>query len=154
MDRLLEPYGSAGAYGRDEQTSHEFLDNEITQLRTIAMIAPSIFLSVAAFLMNVVFSRLVAPPREQLATLQALGYGRASLGAHYLKIVVVVGLIGGVLGLGAGIWLGRAMTELYTRFFHFPVYGFHLHYGAAALAIGLSIAAAVLGTARAVWGAT
>ena len=40
----------------------------------IGTLLPSIFLGVAAFLLNVVVSRLVATQREQIAALKALGY--------------------------------------------------------------------------------
>ena len=36
---------------------------------------PTIFLAVAAFLLNVVLARQVATQREQIAALKALGYG-------------------------------------------------------------------------------
>lgn len=80
LDRLLEPWGGLGAYGRGEQTSNRFLDDEIEQQRVMATTVPAIFLGVAAFLLNVVLGRLVAAQREQIATLKALGYptGRSS----------------------------------------------------------------------------
>ena len=49
---------------------------------------PAIFLAVAAFLLNVVLGRQVATQREQIAALKALGYGNATLAAHYLLQVV------------------------------------------------------------------
>src|SRR5262245_26131811 len=33
LDRLIEPYGGLGSYGRDDQVSHRFLSDEIKQLR-------------------------------------------------------------------------------------------------------------------------
>ena len=36
LDRLLEPWGGLGAYGRGEQTSNRFLDDEIAQQRVMA----------------------------------------------------------------------------------------------------------------------
>src|SRR5215831_18816172 len=50
LDRLLEVYGSLGAYGRDEQMSHRILSQEIAQQKTTATIFPTIFLGVAVFL--------------------------------------------------------------------------------------------------------
>ena len=154
LDGLLGPYGSIGAYGRDDHPSHEFVANEIVQLRTMAMTAPVIFLVVTAFLMNVVISRLVTTQREQIATLKALGYTRLTLAIHYLKFVAVVVVLGSIVGAAAGIRLGQAMTALYTQFFAFPVYGFLLSYPSLLLGIGASAAAAVAGTAAAVWRAT
>src|SRR5512135_1151062 len=50
VDRLLARYGSVGAYTRDDQLSNWFLMNEITQLKTLARLLPTVFLAVAAFL--------------------------------------------------------------------------------------------------------
>lgn len=154
LDELLAPYGSLGAYGRQDHPSHEFVANEIVQLRSMAMTAPMIFLIVTGFLMNVVISRLVATQREQIATLKAVGYHKRSLALHYLKLIGVIVAIGSILGVAAGVRLGRAMTNLYTQFFHFPVYDFHLSYPSLLLGVGLSAAAAVAGTGVAVWRAT
>ncbi len=58
MDRLLAPYGGAGAYDREDQLSHRFLSDEIAQNRTMARITPTIFLLVGAFLLYTVLTRL------------------------------------------------------------------------------------------------
>ena len=76
LDRLTEPYGGLGAFGRADQPSHKFVSNEINELRGMALVVPAIFLSVAAFLLNVVLSRLISTQREQIAALKAFGYTR------------------------------------------------------------------------------
>lgn len=154
LDDLLEPYGSAGSYAREDHPSHEFVANEIAQLRAQSFVAPTIFLSVAAFLLNVVISRLIATQREQIATLKAVGYGKAAIGLHYLKFVLVISLLGATIGLCFGALLGRLVTGLYARFFHFPSFSFVIDMGAGVTAIGLSSLAGMVGAAGAVWGAT
>ncbi len=67
LDRLLAPFGGQGAYGRQQQTSHAFLDSELTQLRSMNQVLPPIFLLVAAFLVNMTLTRLIALEREQIA---------------------------------------------------------------------------------------
>ncbi len=154
LDHLLEPYGSAGAFGREDHPSHEFVANEIAQLRVQAMVAPTIFLSVAAFLLNVVISRLIATQREQIATLKAVGYGQWSIGLHYVKLVLIIALAGSLVGLFFGSLLGRLVTELYARFFHFPAFSFIIDFRAALLAVTICSAAGLTGAAGAVWSAT
>ena len=117
---LLAPYGGREAYGRDDQTSHAMLDNEIKEQYVLGTVLPVIFLAVAAFLLNVVVSRLVATQREQIATLKAVGYGNGSIAGHYLKMVLAIVAGGLVLGVALGDWLGGLMTGLYADFFHFP----------------------------------
>jgi len=59
-------------YGRKDQMSNRFLNEEFRQLQRSADIFPAIFISVAAFLLNVVISRTVSTQREQVAALKAL----------------------------------------------------------------------------------
>lgn len=124
LDLLTADYGGTGAFGRDEQMSHKFVSDEFENLRNIARIAPNIFLGVAAFLLNVVLSRLVLSQREQIAALKAFGYSNLAVGWHYLKFALVIvglGLGGGVLG---GVAQGQWLTHLYARFYRFPVLEF------------------------------
>ncbi|MFM8349987.1 MAG: FtsX-like permease family protein, partial [Actinomycetales bacterium] len=126
LDRILEPYGGLGAYGRDDQPSHKFVSNELKELRGMAIIVPTIFLLVAAFLLHVVVSRLVNTQREQIAALKAFGYSRLEIATHYLHLVLFIVLMGVMLGTIVGARLGWSVTHLYTRFFHFPVFAFYL----------------------------
>jgi putative ABC transport system permease protein len=154
LDRLLGPYGGLGAYGRDDQPSHKFISNELNELRGMALIVPTIFLAVAAFLLHVVVSRLVGTQREQIAALKAFGYTRVEVGRHYLKLVLLIALAGVAMGTAVGARLGRSVTELYTRFFHFPVFEFRLDAGVVALAALVSLGASALGTLASVVRAT
>ena len=154
LDDLTERYGGLGAYGRADQQSHEFLENELSELRGMALVVPSIFLGVAAFLLNVVLTRTVGTQREQIAALKAFGYSRWEVMAHYLKFVGVIVLAGVILGVVVGAWLGRELTGLYTQFFRFPIFTFTLDPMVVLLAAGLTGGAAVLGTFTAVRHAT
>ena len=51
---------------------------------------PLIFLGVAAFLLNVVVTRLIALEREQIGTLKAFGYRTSTIAVHYLKLVLAI----------------------------------------------------------------
>ena len=68
---------------------------------SIAILAPSIFLSVAAFLLNVVLSRVISTQREEIAALKAFGYSKWEVGWHFLKFVLVIT----VSGVAAGVLL-------------------------------------------------
>ncbi len=102
IDALLEPYGGTGAYPRRDQISHWFVMNEIKQLETMARILPSVFLAVAAFLTNVVLTRLVAIERAEIGLLKAFGYSGAAVGWHYTKLVVAMSGFGVLLGWAIG----------------------------------------------------
>lgn len=150
LDLLFKPYGGLGAYGRKDQISHQLLDSEIQGLSAAAILVPAIFLGIAAFLLNLVLSRLVSTQREQIAVLKAFGYDNLAVGFHYLKLVLVITLGGAAIGTGLGIWLGSLITQVYTQYFQFPVLQYRVEPTLLLTAIGVSSAAAVLGTLTAV----
>jgi putative ABC transport system permease protein len=145
VDRVLEPYGGIGAYGRKDQISNNILEGELAGLETMATVAPMIFLGVAAFLLNVVLSRLVLLQRAQIATMKAVGYGKHAIGFHYVKLVCLIAFAGSVIGIGVGSYLGTEMTEMYTQYFKFPVLAFELDPRVVSIAVSVSLVAGVIG---------
>lgn len=145
LDRLLERYGALGAYGRNDQLSYKMLSQEINQQKTMATIFPTIFLGVAAFLLNVVLSRQVATQREVIAALKAMGYADSTIAIHYLKLVMVIVVAGVMMGYLIGAWLGYRMTAMYTEFFHFPELAYRVQPWIPIAAAGVSLLAAVSG---------
>ena len=101
-DRILKRYGGLGAYDRDDQQSHKFISNELAQLWAMAIIMPTIFLGVAAFLLNVVLTRLISTQRDQIAALKAFGYPNWRIGDHYLRMVFLIVVVGVVFGTFRG----------------------------------------------------
>lgn len=150
LDRLLAPYGGVSAHGRDQQMSNVILSSEIKQQRVMGTVLPSIFLAVAAFLLNVVLGRQIASQREQVAALKALGYGNRAIGWHYLKMVLVIVVLGLAVGLALGGFLGNAFVGLYAKTFRFPGLNYRLAPGLMLVAAGVAIAAAVLATISAI----
>lgn len=148
LDTLLDRYGGQGAYGRKDQVSHHFLAEELRLLETLATVFPIIFFGVAAFLLNVVVTRLIGQQREEIAALKAFGYSNFDVGLHYVKLVIAVVLIGILIGLAAGVWLGRGLSGVYTDFYRFPFLHYELRPAVVATATLISIAVAVLGTLR------
>lgn len=146
LDELLEEYGGLGAYSRKDQISHRYLSEEFRQLEQMAKLFPAIFLGVAAFLLNVVVSRLIATQREQVAILKAFGYSNARIVVHYLQFVLLIVLVGVSGGILIGVWLGMGMSSMYMDFYRFPYLTYHLRPWVAIIAALVSSAAAVLGT--------
>lgn len=145
-DDLIEPYGGLGAYDREDQLSHQFLDNEIEQNRTMGMFAPTLFLAVSAFLLNVVMTRMINTQREQIAALKAFGYSNLEVGLHYLKSVLLIVTGALVVGIPVGIWFGGEVTKMYAKLFHFPEFSFRVYPSVLLSAAGVAGCAAVLGT--------
>lgn len=150
VDRVLARYGGLGAYGRDEQSSHRFLRDELAQDRITSMVIPAIFLAVAALLIHLLLVRLVASQREQIAVLKAFGHTNAAVARHFAMFGLVIVAIGAAAGIPVGIWLGRNLTELYTKFFHFPSLTFQVSASAIAISVGTTVIAALVGSLSAV----
>lgn len=151
LDRLLDPYGGSGAYGRDRQMSHAFLNGELQQLGVLATFLPPVFLVVAAFLVNMVLGRLIKMERTQIGLLKAVGYGTFDIAWHYLKLAILIGAVGVVLGLLLGLWVGEWMIGLYGEFFRFPSVLRDPAADIMILSAALGMATAALGGIRAVW---
>lgn len=113
LDRLLARYGGVGAYGRHEQISARYLEEEMRQLQTMARLFPAIFLGVAAFLLHVVLMRLVGTQRDQVGVLKAFGYSHRALALHYLGMAAAIALLGAALGIALGGGLGRWLAHVY-----------------------------------------
>ncbi len=145
LDQQLETYGGLGAFGREDQISHTFISDEIRQLSAHAIFAPCIFLGIAAFLLNLLLSRLVSTQREQIAVMKAFGYDNLTVGLHYLKLVMVIILLGSVLGSGLGWWMGRGMTRWYADYYHFPILRYEVRLVVLLTALLVSTGAAILG---------
>jgi len=150
LDELLRPYGGVGAIARKDQMSNRFMSEELKQQQTIATVFPVIFFGVAAFLLNVVISRLVSLEREQIATLKAFGYSNLAVGLHYAKLVLMIVLLGVSGGIGVGILLGKGMSNIYMDFYSLPYMIYVLRPQVIAAAALISAGVALLGTLYAV----
>jgi putative ABC transport system permease protein len=150
LARLLAPYGGRQVNGRADQTSHAMLDNEIKEQRVLGTVLPAIFLGVAAFLLNVVVSRLVATQREQIAALKALGYPNRTIARHYLELVLLIVAVGLALGIVLGDRLGTLLTGLYAESFHFPSFEHRIPPGLLLISAAITVATAVGGTLNAI----
>ncbi|CAE7517070.1 unnamed protein product, partial [Symbiodinium sp. CCMP2456] len=103
VDNLLAPYGGVGAYGRKDQLSHLLLTSDIDGLKVHGTVAPTIFLSVAAFLLNVAF-----------------GYSNVQIGWHFLKLVLMIILLGAAIGIPGGAYLARVFTQMIAQVYQYP----------------------------------
>ncbi|MGC2062272.1 MAG: FtsX-like permease family protein, partial [Thermodesulfovibrionales bacterium] len=109
-----------------------------------------IFIAVAGFLLNVVISRTVSTQRDQIAALKAFGYDNLSIGTHYMKMVVLIVIVGIAMGTGAGIWLGRGLGRIYMEFYRFPFLMYELKPSVVISASLISLLSALAGTFYAV----
>lgn len=151
LDLLLEPWGGLGAYSRDDQLSHRYLEEELKQIETMAIFLPLIFISVAAFLLNVVAARLIRTQREQIAVLKAFGYDSVTVALHYLALMMVIVLTGSLVGVLMGAWIAGNIAGLYQEFFRFPWLEFRLRPSVVLTAVLIAGGATAAGTLSAVY---
>ena len=121
------------------------LESDIQGLRSAGLIAPTIFLCVAAFLLNVVLTRLTSLQREQIAALKAFGYTNLQIGWHYMKFVLLITMAGGLIGTVGGMWLAHDFTKLFLRVYQYPELVFQVRPNVVANAVLVAGGAAIAG---------
>jgi putative ABC transport system permease protein len=150
VDRALAPYGGTPSVGRADQISNKFQDDRIARFGVIAWVIPPVFLAVAAGLVHMVLGRMVEAERDQIGLLKAFGYRNGEVGALYLKMAALIGLIGAGAGGALGGWMGGAVTRMLAQYMRFPRLDLRFSWTAFAVAAGFSVAAAVAGSLLAV----
>ncbi len=150
LDELLRPYGGLGSYLRADQLSHQILESELQQNRVTGTVIPAVFLAVAVFLLHLVLGRLITTQRGEIAVLKAFGYSNIAVGLHFLSFALVAVLLGSLLGLVGGYFLGGAMMELYAQYFGIPDLQYRLTPSLLLLAVGVSLLGACTGALSAV----
>ncbi|SUS03330.1 conserved membrane hypothetical protein [uncultured Defluviicoccus sp.] len=150
VNRILAPYGSAGAYDRTRMPSDRFLTEELGQLATMAAFLPAFFIVIAAFLVNIALTRLIAAERSNIGLLKAFGYTDGSVAAHYAKGALLMSLCGAAVGSFAGWALGRLMAEVYKNYYHFPRLEYEASIGVYVAAWSVAVACAMAGALAAV----
>lgn len=151
VDGLLEPYGGLSAYGRVDQGSNRFLSDELGEIEVSATYIPAVFLSVSAFLLYTLLSRLVSIERSQIGLLKSFGYSSARVGAHFLEFALLIVGIGLLLGTAMGVTFGSGMIGLYRLYFHFPSLPYQVPGAVLVWATVIALLAAASGAMTGVW---
>jgi putative ABC transport system permease protein len=145
VDRLLESYGGIGAYSVADQMSYRFVEEEISGLKVSSKSVPPIFLAVAAFLLNIVITRMIESEREQIGLLKAFGYSSGEIGMHYFKFILMIAAGGALLGCLLGVLAGRSLISVYLIYYKFPFLVFQVDPRAFFIGITASVLAASAG---------
>ena len=140
IDHVLDRWGGLGAIGRDEQISTRRLRDELAQIQINVRLLPTVFLAVAAFLLHVVFTRLVGLQRGQIAILKAFGYRTSTVVLHYALMAATICVAGALLGVLAGSGMGHWLAVTYQHNFRFP----SLHHAVDLMTVLTGVVVAVL----------
>src|SRR5574337_65609 len=142
VDQVLDRYGGLGAYLRKDQPSNQILQSELDSNKVMGTAIPAVFLAVAAFLLNLVLSRLITTQRTTIAVLKAFGYRNREIGLHYLLFAMSAVLVGTVIGTLSGVALGHAYVTMYGAYFDFPSLDYQFSPVLLAVAVLVSVLAA------------
>ncbi|PQO40031.1 ABC transporter permease [Blastopirellula marina] len=153
LDRLLDeielrlaPFGVFSATPLKDYTSNYYISNEIEQLANFATFLPSIFLAVAALVLNVLMTRLARQQRVVVGTFKAIGYSDWTLFVHFLKYGAAVGVAGSVGGSVLGMLLTQGMTAQYQTLFQFPSLYAGFFPGTHLTGLAVSLTCSILGS--------
>ncbi len=147
-EQLLADFGVFTTTPLEDQASNKYLSQEIEGLWSFAVFMPTIFLAVAALVLNVLLTRLAEQQRTVVGTLKALGYSDGQVFSHFLKFALTVGLTGGLAGCALGYALAELMTMMYQTVFEFPELHNQFYPGLMLAAVSISLACAVVGSLR------
>lgn len=134
---------------KNEQFSYAAAEEEINGEIALSQSMPILFLLIAAIVMAVLVARMVENDRTEIGILKALGYTTKKILLSYIKITLLIGIIGAILGMVIGGLISYQFTKVYTAFFEIPilVYNFDAKYLVIAFIIAI-----VLSSLAGIWG--
>jgi putative ABC transport system permease protein len=147
FDKLTQTNGYIYSYPRERHLSYSVIAFKVASIDKISKILPILFFLVAAALIFISMSRLVASQRGQIGVMKALGTSKAAMLWHYLLFPVITGVIGGIVGgaLGATV-VPVFVLNMFATYFALPP--LTLYGGIAYAVIGIVLSVA-FGTAAA-----
>lgn len=153
-ESVADRYLFGPAVMREQQPSYSMLVRDQEAFAAMAVLFPSLFLTLSSLFLFVAFWQVVNQQRRQIGILMALGFSRWQCLGLYASMCASLGLLAAVVGIGAGCWLADFCTRLYTDVLGIPFVRTSLYPGwyllAALLALGSSLVAGWLATRRVV----
>jgi putative ABC transport system permease protein len=117
----LKPYDLLATTLQKDQPSNAALKLDLDGYREMGYTMPMLILFVAAAALYVMLGRLIRAQQTQIGVMMALGYSRRTIVIHYLMLALVIGVLGSVFGIAAGVPLGRAITTEYANELGIPL---------------------------------
>jgi putative ABC transport system permease protein len=153
--QLAEAMASAGFSAevttREESPSFRVLYEDIeNDQRFWNALALLVLLSAALAAFNLV-SRIVESQRREIGIGMALGVSRSKLAIRPMVVGLQVAVLGVILGVGVGLLVGRAMTNLLESFLPLPFYETDFQFGVFSQAAALGLVIPLLAAAIPVW---
>lgn len=138
-EEMLSLYGVKQSIKQQDVLSNAVIEQELTQLETMAKSIPIVFLLVAGLILVMMLSRMVKKDRLKIGILKAIGYSNRRVISHYIQYALIAGVLGGAAGSVLGMAMAGGMTELFLDFFHIPLLRIQFYYSYMVYAILLSV---------------
>jgi putative ABC transport system permease protein len=153
IETVLEPYGVFTTIPLEHQPSNRFLSDEIRGIGVFSNIMPTIFLAVAALVLNVLMVRLIDQQRTLIGTFKAIGYTDRQIFWHFTKFGFALALGGGLIGLMAGYGMSELVTSIYRMFYEFPDLSNQIYPGVYSVGLSIALLCALIGSLHGARGA-
>lgn len=106
---------------RSELPSNMTVDADVTQAKQLIYIFPVIFYLVAVLIILTSISQLIHRESKNIGILKALGFSKGEILFHYMKIFMVLGLLGSILGMILGpLIVPTVMGKKYNILYQLP----------------------------------
>lgn len=145
IETKLNSYGVESKTAARDLLPIQILDDELAGIRVSTILFPSIFLIVAALVVNVLVTRLITQQRTIIGTFKAIGISNGTVLFHFLKIGIFIGICGAAIGSLLGFAMQYLLLEVYKLYFQMPTIGFHIHTEVLLYGLAVSLLTAVLG---------
>ncbi|MDE6656776.1 MAG: ABC transporter permease, partial [Anaeroplasmataceae bacterium] len=120
-DKFMEDENFLYSLERSELPSNMTVDADVEQAKQLIYIFPVIFYLVAVLIILTSISQLINREGKNIGILKALGFSKLEILFHYMKIFIVLSMIGSALGIILGpIIVPNVMGNKYNILYQLP----------------------------------
>jgi len=112
---------------KDSNIRIDNFDGEIAAIIMLSKIAPLFILIVSSLIMAVVLNRMLKKEYVYIGTLSALGYRKREIIFHYLRLPIIISVIGSIIGLGIGFLLVDPFSVVSSMEYNIPKPEYQYH---------------------------
>ncbi|NDL68298.1 ABC transporter permease [Anaerotalea alkaliphila] len=120
IEEAVQKYGLVSLTGREEQISHVATRQKLEAIGSMAQSFPGMFLLVSGIIIYIVLRRVIEQERTQIGVIKSMGVSDLRLLFHYISYALVISLLGGSIGILAGITLVPYVIGLLGMGFNMP----------------------------------
>ncbi len=120
VGRVVEAINSAGFDLAQSTKNAEQAANIIRTVESVFALISMVIVGIAAVNISQLFFMLVSQRRREIGLYRALGASQSDIRIMFLGEATIIGLVGGIVGSGAGYLISRGVDWLSTKLPEFP----------------------------------